>query len=55
MAVYSVTLAAQTDIEKIIEDIASERPSAAERFEEKLYAAFDLLAQHPESGTHAPI
>jgi antitoxin ParD1/3/4/toxin ParE1/3/4 len=47
---YSVTLAAQGDIEDIIWTIGESNPKAAERFEEKLYRAFGLLASNPALG-----
>jgi plasmid stabilization system protein ParE len=47
---YSVTRAAQSDIEDIVSTIWQDNPEAAEQVEERLYEAFDLLAQNPELG-----
>ena len=47
---YKVTLAAQGDIEDIIATIWQENPKAAETVEDRLYAAFDLLAENPGLG-----
>lgn len=50
MASYHVTDAAQGDIEEIVLTVAENNPEAAEVLEERLYEAFDLLAQMPEIG-----
>ena len=47
---YVLTLAAQGDIEEIVVTLAQENPEAAEMVEERLYAAFDLLADNPGLG-----
>lgn len=50
MADYHVTLAAQADIEEIVERIAADDRALAARFENTLYAAFERLAEHPQLG-----
>jgi len=47
---YSVTLVAQSEIEEIITSIWQENPGAAEQVEERLFQAFDLLAENPRLG-----
>ncbi len=47
---YKITLAAQGDIEDIIATIWQENPKAAHAVEDRLYAAFDLLAENPGLG-----
>ena len=47
---YILTLAAQSDIEEIVSTLWMENPEAAELVEERLYAAFDLLADNPGLG-----
>ncbi len=47
---YKITLAAEGDIEDIIATIWQENPKAADAVEDRLYAAFDLLAANPGLG-----
>lgn len=47
---YTITLAAQADIEDIFAAIWLENPEAAERILDRLYEAFDLLAENPGLG-----
>jgi len=51
---YSVTLAAQGDIEDIVATIWQANPAAAEQVEERLYEAFALLADNPRLGHERP-
>lgn len=50
MTDYRITLAAQADIEEIVERIAADDRALALRFENTLYAAFERLAEHPQLG-----
>ena len=54
MTRYAVTLAAQSDIEDIVLSLWQENPSAAERVEDQVYEAFDLLAENPRLGHRRP-
>ncbi|MEO3430504.1 type II toxin-antitoxin system RelE/ParE family toxin [Pelagibius sp. CAU 1746] len=47
---YSLTLVAQADIEEIVTALWLENPETAELVEDRLYAAFDLLAGNPGLG-----
>ena len=47
---WSLTLAAQADVEEIVTAPWLENPEAAERVEERLYEAFGLLAGNPGLG-----
>jgi antitoxin ParD1/3/4/toxin ParE1/3/4 len=51
---YRVTLAAQSDIEEIVSFLWQENPKAAEQVENRLYEAFDLLADNPGLGHKRP-
>lgn len=50
MTDYVVTRAAQADLEQIIGWIAEDSPRAADRFEDALYDAFELLGRRPHIG-----
>jgi plasmid stabilization system protein ParE len=52
MASYFVTVAAQGDIEDIVATVADNNAEAAEVLEERIYEAFELLAQMPGVGHH---
>jgi plasmid stabilization system protein ParE len=51
MASYFVTVAAQGDIEDIVATVADNNAEAAEVLEERIYEAFELLAQMPGVGS----
>src|SRR3546814_2515417 len=50
MASYFLTVAAQDDIEDIIATVAASNAEAAQSLEDRIYEAFDLLAQMPGIG-----
>lgn len=50
MGLYVVTNAAQGDIEELVATVAENNPQAAEALEDRIYEAFDLLAQAPGIG-----
>lgn len=51
---YSIALAAQSDIEDIVTTLWDENPKVAEAIEDRLYQAFDLLADNPRLGHLRP-
>lgn len=47
---YRISRRANTDIERVCDHIAQERPDAAERLDEQIHKTIQLLAEFPKLG-----
>jgi len=55
MAVATLSIEAEADLERIVVEIAKHNPQAATRWHRKIWARFDMLARQPYAGSEARI